>query len=160
MSAGDAMTPAPQSAVAAGTFCPSTATPSASNAGDANIGNTGEDEVVVWYVASAQMNDALAGVDARCFIKEDLDFLLTTEDGTQRAEDFISREQPRRNLVEHRAEEVIIPLIDQRHANWSATQSASRGEASEAATDNDHPGSVNRHLPGRDDFHKQRNTNN
>jgi hypothetical protein len=48
--------------------------------------------------------------------------------------------EPRRNLVEHRAEEVTIPFIDQRHAHWSTTQSAGRGEASEAATDNDHPG--------------------
>jgi hypothetical protein len=72
------------------------------------------------------------------FIKEDLNVLLTTEDGTQRAGYSISREQPRRDLVEHRAKEVIIPPIDQRDAHGSATQSAGRGEASEAATDKDH----------------------
>ena len=86
------------------------------------------------------MNDALTGVDAGYFIKEDLDVLLATEDGTQWAGDFISRKQPCRNLIEHRAKEVIIPLIDQRHAHSSVTQSAGRGEASEAATDNDHSG--------------------
>ena len=99
-----------------------------------------EDEIVVRYVTSAQMNDALVGVDARYFIKKDLDVLLTTEDGTQRAGDFIRGEQPRRNLVEHRAKEMIVPLIDQRDAHWSATQSAGCGEPSEAATDNDHAG--------------------
>ena len=100
----------------------------------------GEDEVVVWYVAPAQMNEALAGIDARYFIKKDLDILLTTEDGPQWAGDFIGGEQTRRNLVEHRAKEMIVPLVDQRDAHWSATQGAGRGEPSEAATDDDHAG--------------------
>ena len=100
----------------------------------------GEDEVVVRHVAPAQMNEALAGVDARYFIEKDLDVLLTTEDGTQRAGDFIRGEQARRDLVEHGAKEMIVPLIDQRDAHWSATQSAGCGEPSEAATDNDHAG--------------------
>lgn len=31
-----------------------------------------------------------------------------------------------------------IPLVDQRHTNWSVAQSTGCGESSEAATDNDH----------------------
>ena len=104
------------------------------------LDTSSEDEIVVWYLAAAQMNEALVRVDARYFIKKDLNILLTTEDGTQRAGDFIRGEQPCRNLVEHRAKEMIVPLIDQRDAHRSATQSAGRGESSEAATDNDHMG--------------------
>ena len=99
-----------------------------------------EDKEVVEQLTSSQMDDASAGVDACDFIKKDLDVLLTTEDGTQRAGDFIRGEQPRRNLVEHRAKEMIVPLIDQRDTHWSATQSGGCGEPSEAATDNDHAG--------------------
>ena len=68
------------------------------------------------------------------------DVLLTTEDGTQRAGDFIRGEQARRDLVEHASKEMIVPLIDQREAHWSATQNGGCGDPSEAATDNDHAG--------------------
>src|SRR3954447_25347423 len=96
----------------------------------------GENEVVVWHVAPAEMNEAPAGVDAPYLIEKDLDVFLTAKDGTQWAGDFIPREQPRRDLIEHGAKEMIVPLIDQRDAHGSATQSAGRGESSEAATHN------------------------
>ena len=69
-----------------------------------------------------------------------MDVLMTTEDGTQWAGDFIPGKQPCRNLVEHRAKEMIVPPIDQRYAHLSVTQRAGGGEPSKAATDNDHPG--------------------
>lgn len=94
----------------------------------------GENEVVVGHVAPAEMNEA--GINARYFIEKDLDVSLTAEDGTQWAGDFIRGERPRRDLVEHGAKEMIVPLIDQRDGHGSATQSAGRGESSEAATDN------------------------
>src|SRR3954453_1398068 len=100
----------------------------------------GENEVVVGYVAPAEMNEAPARVDARYFIEKDLDVFLTAEDGTQWAGDLIRGEQPRRDLVEHGAKEMIVSLIDQRDAHGSATLSAGRGESSEAATDNHHAG--------------------
>ena len=100
----------------------------------------GENEVVVGHVAPAEMNEAPPGVDPCYFIEKDLDVFLTAEDRTQRAGDFIPGEQARRNLVEHGAKEMIVPLIDQRDAHGSATQSAGCGESSEAATDNHHAG--------------------
>ena len=98
-----------------------------------------DDKEVVRQVASSQVNDALVWVDACYLIQKDMNVFPMTEDGTQRARDFVLREQPRRHLVQHRAKEMIIPFINQRHANLSIAQGTSRGESSEAATDNDNP---------------------
>src|SRR5215472_9592481 len=61
-----------------------------------------------------------------------------TVDRTQRAGDFIPGKQPGCGLVQHRSKEMIISLVDQRHANWSMAQSTGCGKSAETATDNDH----------------------
>ena len=61
-----------------------------------------------------------------------------TKDRAQRAGDFVSGEQPGCHLVEHRAEEMIVPLVDQRHIDGSVAQTPSSGKSSETATDDDH----------------------
>src|SRR5205823_10621548 len=44
----------------------------------------------------------------------------------------------RRDLVQHRAEEVIIPFINQRDADWSVAQRMRCGESSETTTDDNY----------------------
>src|SRR6185312_3700981 len=81
------------------------------------------------------MNDALRRADTRNFIEQYINIFLMTENGTQRPGNLIGRKQPRCYLVQHRAKEIVIPFVDQRDANRGAAQRTSRGESSEATTD-------------------------
>src|SRR5579872_2612091 len=61
-----------------------------------------------------------------------------TKDGTQGTGNFIRRKQARCDLIKHRPEHMIVPLVDQSDANCRFTQTTRCRESSKTTPDNDH----------------------
>ena len=84
------------------------------------------------------MNRALLRGNPRDLVEQHIDIFLTTEDGTQGPGNFIGRKQSRRNLVQHRTKEMIIPFVNQRHAKAKRGVRPGPRRVLQAAADNDH----------------------
>ncbi len=71
--------------------------------------------------------------------EQDLGVLLLAEDRADRGGDVLRGESCRRDLVEHRLEEMVIPPVDDRHANGSFPQAVGEVETGETTADDDDP---------------------
>lgn len=67
-----------------------------------------------------QTNEALARVDPADFVYQHLYIGLSAQDRSQRPENLVGRKQTGRHLVEHGTKEMVVALVDQRHADGSA----------------------------------------
>ena len=98
----------------------------------------GEDEEIVGQLVLLQVDEAAGGVDAGDFVLEHFDIALPAEDGAQRTGDLVGGEQAGGHLIQHRTKEMVVALVDQRDADRSTRESASREETAEAASHDDY----------------------
>jgi len=83
-----------------------------------------EHEEFVRHHVLFQRNQPLFRVDGADFVEQQRAIFLAVQDGEERPGNFVG--QPRAHLVEHGTEEMVVPFVDQRHADGSPGQRVRR----------------------------------
>src|ERR1700761_7938778 len=107
----------------------------------------GEDQKVVGHVAILQAHQAIRRVNADDFIHEYFYVAVLAEDAAERDGDFVRGEEAGGYLIEQRAEQVVVSLVDQRHLNGCAAEFARSIETTESAANDDNARCGHRFLP-------------
>src|SRR5215469_5634490 len=96
----------------------------------------GENKEIIWHFVLLDANDSLLRIDAAHFAQKNIDIALAVEDRSQRAGNFVSRQQASSDLIEHWPEEMVVALVNERYLEWSANQRTRCIESTKAATNN------------------------
>jgi hypothetical protein len=98
----------------------------------------GDDQEIVGQFIFFEPNPALLRIDAGNFFHQHFNIALPAQDRAQWPRNFVARQKSRGHLVEHRAEKMVVSLVEQRHAERGSIQGARRVEAAEASADYNH----------------------